>query len=302
MVKVAKRLEKFEYAIRDVVAVAQELEKKGKKITYLSIGDTAKYFVTPEHIKKAFEKAVNDNINYYVDSLGIFELRKAIAEFQNKEYNLRVSPDDVLITSGVSEAISFIYSGLIENNDEILIPGPSYPPFSSYALLVGGHPVEYKMEEENDWQPDIDDLRKKITKKTRGIVIISPNNPVGVLYNKKTIKEIIDIAGEHKIPLIADEIYEKFVYEGSFISTAREAKDVPVITFKGFSKTYKMTGLRLGSIIYHDPENVLADFEESIKKLARIRLCANAPSQMAAIAALQGPQDHVKKTLNELKN
>lgn len=301
-IKVAKRLEKFEYAIRDVVATAQELEKKGKTITYLSIGDTAKYFETPKHIKEAFNKAVNDNYNYYIDSLGDIDLRKAIAEVHKKDYNLDISYEDILITSGVSEAINFIYGGLIDINEEILIPGPSYPPFGSYAYLYGGIPVEYKMDEENEWQPDIDDLRNKITDKTRGIVVISPNNPVGVVYTEKMLKEIINIAGENNIPIISDGIYEKFVYKGSYISTASLAKDVPVITFKGFSKTYKMTGLRLGSILYHDPTDVLFEFKESIKKLARIRLCANAPAQKAAIAALKGPQDHIEQTLKELKN
>ncbi|MHA1378058.1 MAG: aminotransferase class I/II-fold pyridoxal phosphate-dependent enzyme [Candidatus Helarchaeota archaeon] len=301
-IEVAKRLEKFEYAIRDVVAVAKELERNGKKITYLSIGDTAKYFETPKHIKKAFNDAVNDNYNYYVDSLGNKDLRRAIAEIHKKDYNLNISPDDILITSGVSEAINFTYAGLLENNDEILIPGPSYPPFCSYALLFGGVPVEYKMDEENKWQPDIDDLGKKITDKTRGIVVISPNNPVGVVYTEKMLKEIINIAGEYNIPIISDGIYEKFVYDGSYISPAALSKDVPVITFKGFSKTYKMTGLRLGCIFYHDPTNVLTDFKESMKKLARIRLCANAPAQKAAIAALEGPQDHIKHTLDELRN
>ncbi|MFX1450377.1 MAG: aminotransferase class I/II-fold pyridoxal phosphate-dependent enzyme [Promethearchaeota archaeon] len=302
MVKVAKRLEKFEYAIRDVVAVARELEKKGKEITYLSIGDTAKYFETPEHIKNAYSKAISENFNYYIDSLGHFELRKVIAENQNKEYKLDLNPEDILITAGVSEAISFIYAGLLEKNSELLVPGPSYPPFISYCYFYDSQPIEYKLDEQNNWQPDIDDLRKKITNKTRGIVIISPNNPVGVLYNKKTLQEIINIAGEHKIPLICDDIYEKFVYEGSFISTASLAKDVPVITLKGFSKTYKMTGIRLGYIYYNDPLDNLTDLKESMKKLARIRLCANAPAQMAAIAALKGPQDHIKQMVNELKN
>lgn len=302
MVKVAKRLEKFEYAIRDVVAVARELEKKGKEITYLSIGDTAKYFETPVHIKNAYSKAISENFNYYIDSLGHFELRKVIAENQNKEYKLDLNPEDILITAGVSEAISFIYAGLLEKNSELLVPGPSYPPFISYCYFYDSQPIEYKLDEQNNWQPDIDDLRKKITNKTRGIVIISPNNPVGVLYNKKTLQEIINIAGEHKIPLICDDIYEKFVYEGSFISTASLAKDVPVITLKGFSKTYKMTGIRLGYIYYNDPLDNLADLKESMKKLARIRLCANAPAQMAAIAALKGPQDHIKQMVNELKN
>ncbi|MHA1301260.1 MAG: aminotransferase class I/II-fold pyridoxal phosphate-dependent enzyme [Candidatus Helarchaeota archaeon] len=300
--KVAKRLEKFEYAIRDVVTVAKKLEQKGRKITYLSIGDTAKYFPTPDHIKKAYNQAILDNYNYYVDSLGVFELRQAISEVQKRDYNLYVSPEDILITSGVSEGINFIYAGLLENNDEILIPGPSYPPFSSYALLFGGNPIEYKMDEQNNWQPDVDDIRKKITEKTRGIVIISPNNPVGVLYTEKTLKKIVNIAGEHKIPIISDDIYEKFVYEGRYVETASIAKDVPVITFKGFSKTYKMTGLRLGYIFYNDPSEELTEFKESIKKLARIRLCANAPAQIAAIAALKGPQEHIQKTVNELKN
>lgn len=302
MLKVAKRLEKFQYAIRDVVAIAKKLEEKGKKITYLSIGDPAQYFEIPENIKKAMIKAISEGYNYYFDSLGWYDLRKTIAETENRENNLNISPDDVLITSGVSEAISFIYAGLIEKDDELLVPGPSYPSFTSYSLLYDGTPIEYKLDEENEWQPDIDDLRNKVTDKTRAIVIVSPNNPVGVVYNKKTINEIINIAGEYKIPILCDEIYNKYVYEDSFVSTASQSKDVPVIILKGFSKTYKMTGLRIGYIYYHDPLNVLDNFKESIEKLARIRLCANAPAQIAAIEALKGPQDHVKKTVNELKN
>ena len=302
MVKVAKRLDKFTYAIRDVVAVAKKLENKGKEITYLSIGDTAKYFPTPDHIKKAYVDAINNDYNYYVDSLGDYELRTAITEFQKQNYNLEVSPDDVLISQGVSEGLNFVYAGLLEKGDDVLIPGPSYPPFRSYALLFDGNPIEYKMDEENNWQPDIDDLRKKVTDKTRGIVLISPNNPVGALYTEKTQKEIINIAGEHNIPIISDGIYEKYVYEGKYVETASLAKDVPVITLKGFSKTYKMTGLRLGCIYYSDPSEELSDFKEAIKKLARIRLCANAPVQKAAIAAIRGPQDHIQETVNELRN
>ncbi|NHI93252.1 MAG: aminotransferase class I/II-fold pyridoxal phosphate-dependent enzyme [Candidatus Lokiarchaeota archaeon] len=295
----AERLDKFTYAIRDIVAVASEFEKNGDKITYLSIGDPPKYdFDTPYHIKNALNQAILDGRNLYVDSEGINELREEIAKHESKNHG-KITIEDVLITSGVSEAIYFIYGSLLNPKDELLVPGPSYPPFISYANFFGAEPIEYQMDENDDWQPNIDDLRAKITEKTKSIVIITPNNPVGTVYSEKTLNEIKNIAGEHGIPIICDNIYEQIVYDEK--TPGIKTTDVPIINLSGFSKAYLMTGWRLGYIFYADPLNLLENFRQSVIKLARARLCANGPSQYAALAALRGPQDHVKEMINKLK-
>jgi len=192
-------------------------------------------------------------------------------------------------------------AALIDAGDEILLPGPTYPPYISYARFFGGKPVTYETVEENGWQPNIDDLRKKITEKTKGIVVINPNNPCGALYEEKVVKEIIDIAGEHDLPLLSDEIYDQIVFEKKLVSTAYLANDVPVIGLNGFSKAYLMTGWRLGYVYFCSKNNELQEVKQGIEKEARIRLCANTPVQKAGVAALNGPQDHVKETVRKLK-
>ncbi|NVM28219.1 MAG: aminotransferase class I/II-fold pyridoxal phosphate-dependent enzyme [Candidatus Helarchaeota archaeon] len=301
VISTTARIKTIEYAIRDVVAIAKELEEEGKKITYLSIGDPPKYdFDTPQHIKDALKKAVDEGENLYMDSLGLPELREAIAE-RSLANRISVTKEDILITSGVSEGIAFLLAALIEKKDELLLPGPSYPPWLSYTKFYDGSPVEYKLDEANDWQPDIDDIRQKITERTRGILILSPNNPVGVVYSEKHLLEIIDLAGEYQLPIIADEIYDQITYDKKFVSVARLAKDVPVIGLNGFSKAYLMTGWRLGYVYYCDPENYLDELKEDIKRMARIRLCANGPSQVAAISALRGPQGHISEMVAKLR-
>jgi alanine-synthesizing transaminase len=302
-IRSSARLKSIEYAIRDVVAVAQKLESNGKSVTYLSIGDPPKYFPTPRHIKDALIQAVNDDQNYYFDSLGLPELREAIAEKENKINKIPITMDDVLITEGVSEGILFVQSALINANkkDELLIPGPSYPPWLSFTNFYEGNPIEYQLDEENNWQPNIDDLRQKISEHTRGILLLSPNNPTGVIYSEKQLKAIADLAGEYQIPVISDDIYDRYTYDKKFISIASVAKDIPVIGLNGFSKTYLMTGWRLGYLFYHDPEHYLDEIREDINRLARIRLCASSPAQIAGVAALRGPQDHIKKVMQQLR-
>jgi len=192
-------------------------------------------------------------------------------------------------------------AALIDAGDEILLPGPTYPPYISYAKFFGGRPVTYETVEENGWQPNIDDLRKKITEKTKGIVVINPNNPCGALYEEKVVKEMIDIAGEHDLPLLSDEIYDQIVFEKKLVSTAYLANDVSVIGLNGFSKAYLMTGWRLGYVYFCSKNNELQELKQGIEKEARIRLCANTPVQKAGVAALNGPQDHVKETVRKLR-
>jgi tyrosine/nicotianamine family aminotransferase len=302
MVQITNRVRNIEYAIRDVVVQAKHLEKKGKKIIYLNIGDPVRFdFDTPEHIKQALAKAVEEGANWYAPSEGLLELREAICEKEKKVNRVDIQPDDVVVTHGISEGIQMIMAALVENGSEVLVPGPTYPPYLSYVKFFGGEPVAYETMEENGWQPNIDDLRSKVTSKTRAIVIINPNNPSGALYKEKVVREIINVAGEHDLVVISDEIYDRIVYTERFVSASFIAKDVPVIGLNGFSKTYLMTGWRLGYIYFHDSNEKLVELKECVKKEARIRLSANTPVQKAGVAALRGPQDHISKMVETLR-
>jgi aspartate/methionine/tyrosine aminotransferase len=277
------------------------MAKRGKKIYYLNIGDPVAFdFDTPRHVKQALAKAVEEGENAYAASEGLLELREAISQKEKRVNGLEISADKIIVTSGISEAIQMVMAALIDIGDEILLPGPTYPPYISYAKFFGGKPVTYETVEESGWQPNIDDLRSKISQKTRGIVIINPNNPCGALYGEKIVKQILDIAGEHKLPVLSDEIYDQITYEKKFVSTSRLAKDVPVIGFNGFSKAYLMTGWRLGYVYFHDQNGELEELKEFVEKEARIRLCVNTPVQKAGIAALNGPQTHIKEMIEKL--
>jgi tyrosine/nicotianamine family aminotransferase len=292
----------IEYAIRDIITPAREIAKTGKKIFYLNIGDPVAFdFHTPPHIRQALCKAVEEGANNYSPSEGLPELRQAIAEKERRINNVSFSAEDVVVTSGISEGIQMIMAALVDEGDEILLPGPAYPPYISYAKFFGGKPVTYEIMEEDTWQPNIDDLRKKISKKTCAVGIINPNNPCGALYGEKAVKQIIDIAGEHDLPVLSDEIYDQITYAENFSSTARLAEDVPVIGLNGFSKVHLMTGWRLGYLYFCDQDGRLKELEQCIEKEARIRICANTPVQKAGIAALNGPQDHVKNLVSKLR-
>ncbi len=302
-VKISERVRTIEYAIRDVIIYAKQLAKTGKKIYYLNIGDPVAFdFDTPQHVKQALMEAVEEGANTYSPSEGILELRQAISQKERRINGVDISADDVIVTAGISEGIQMLMAALIDIGDEILLPGPTYPPYISYAKFFGGKPVTYETVEENGWQPNIDDLRSKISEKTRGIVIINPNNPCGSLHEEKTVKDIVDLAGEYDVPVMSDEIYDQIIYEREFVSTARLAKDVPVIGLNGFSKVYLMTGWRLGYIYFHDQNNQLQELKQCVEKEARIRLCTNTPVQKAGVAALSGPQDHIRGMIEKLRD
>jgi tyrosine/nicotianamine family aminotransferase len=304
VIEPTKRVRTIEYAIRDVIPYAKQVAKTGKKIYYLNIGDPNAFdFDTPPHIKEALVKAVESGgkANAYSPSEGLPELREAISQKEKRVNDVAISPEDVIVTSGISEGIQMVMAALISPGDEILLPGPTYPPYISYARFFDGKPVTYKTNEENGWQPDIDDLRKKISNKTRAITIINPNNPCGALYESKVIKEILNLAGEHDITVLSDEIYDQIVFDKKFVSTAHLAKDIPVVGLNGFSKAYLMTGWRLGYLYFHNQQGRLKDLKDCVEKEARIRLCANTPVQKAGTEALNGPQDHLKTTVEKIK-
>ncbi len=299
--KVSSRVRDVEYAIRDIIVYARELERKGKDIIYLNIGDPVLYdFKTPKHIKEALTNAVLNDKNNYAPSEGVKELREAIAE-QERKKGLSANPEDVLVTNGVSEGVDMVMASILEPGDEILVPGPCYPPYSSYAKLYGGKPVEYSSIEEDGWMPDIDDLKAKINDKTVAITIINPNNPTGAVYNGKILKELVQVAAENDLYLICDEIYDRVVFDQEFVSIAKYAQDAPLIMLNGFSKVYLMTGLRLGYICMNSNCTMIDDLRENIPKLARVRIASNTPVQIAAVEALRGPQDHIRDMVSKLR-
>ena len=284
------------------MAYTEQLVKNGKKIYYLNIGDPAAFdFKTPQNVKDALSKAIEQDDNYYSASEGSADLREAIARKEKKVNNVDISADNVLITEGISEGIQMILGALVERGDEILFPGPTYPPYISYTRFFDGAPVAYETIEEEGWQPNLDDLRSKISDKTRALVIINPNNPTGAVYDRKMIQEMLDIAGEHGLLVISDEIYDQLTYEKEFVSTAYLSKDVPVVGLNGFSKVYQMTGWRLGYMYFKGEGKQLDELKQAVEKECRIRICANTPVQIAGAAALNGPQDFVKDIVDRLK-
>jgi len=288
-----------EYAIRDITLHARQYEKSGRKIIYLNIGDPVKYdFPTPDHIKKALIDAILNNFNYYADSEGILELRQAIVKKESLK-GLSITVEDVLVTNGISEGLDMVAASIVEPNSEILMPGPYYPPYASYVKFYGGKPIEFRLTE--DGTPDLDDIKSKITSKARALCIINPNNPTGEVFNSKNLKQLIDVAAEHDMYIICDEIYDKLVFDQEFTGIGKVAKDAAVILLNGFSKVYLMTGWRCGYICMNSDCQKLENIRNNIPKLARVRIAANLPVQKAAVAALQGPQSYIAKTVSKLK-
>lgn len=300
MNKISARLGRVEYAIRDIILHAREYQKKGNKLLYLNIGDPVAFdFKTPIHIKNALIDALNDNNDYYTESEGWPELRQSIVNKESGRKGLDLTSSDVLVTNGVSEGLDMVMGSIIEEKDEILLPGPYYPPYSSYAKFYGASIKEFKILDNG--HPDIDDVRKKINEKTKAICLINPSNPTGEIFDLKGLQSIIDIASENNLYIICDEIYDEIVFDDAFYAIGRVAKDAPVILLNGFSKTYCMTGLRCGYICMNNSSRQLDPLRENIFKLSRVRIASNFPVQIAANAALNGPQDHIPKMVQKLK-
>ncbi|MGA8856658.1 MAG: aminotransferase class I/II-fold pyridoxal phosphate-dependent enzyme [Candidatus Bathyarchaeia archaeon] len=300
--RASRRGQTVEYAIRDIMVKAEEVRRTGKKILYLNIGDPVKYgFETPLHIRDALKKAVDAGSNYYAASEGVKDLREAVAEKENSVNGAHVDPRNVMITQGISEAISFLMGAIVNPGDEVLLPGPSYSPYMTYVKFFDGKAVTYRTIEDRGWAPDLSDLESKVTARTRLILIINPNNPTGSVYSRNELSRILEIAASHHIPVAADEIYDRIVYDGGFTSVASIAKEVPLFGLNGFSKTYMMTGWRLGYLYLQDPGNEMKDVWDAVQRISRVRLCASTPIQFAGIEALRGPQGHINEMVSKLK-
>lgn len=295
----AERVNHIEYAIRELVIPAKKMEASGKKVIYMNIGDPVKAgFKTPEKSIKALLNAAKDGFNYYGDSEGEVVLRKAIVEREKNKNRIKLKKEDVIVTAGISEGIIFLSGALIDRKSEVLLPGPCYPPYSQYTNFFGGKPVFYKCDEENDWEPDLTDLRKKISKKTKYMLIINPNNPTGAVYSPKTVKKMIDIAAEHNLIVVSDEIYDSLVYNEEFKSTA-SLTNYPVLGLNGFSKSYLVPGWRVGCMYFANADERMDSLKEAILKQTRIRLCPNTVAQHAIASVIGSGED--KQLQKELK-
>ena len=297
--KVSKKVAGVEYAIRDIVLAARKVQQKGMQVDYLNIGDPVQFgFQPPNNVKQALIDAINKGENFYSSSEGLLELRQEIAKKENTK-GLSITSEEILVTNGVSEGLDMVISSIVEDGDEVLLPGPYYPPYASYVRLHGGIPVEFAVDLNNS-TPDIDDIKSKITSKTVAICLISPNNPTGVVFNEKSLKELVDIANQNNLYIICDEIYDQIIFDEKFVGIGKVAGDSPVIVLNGFSKVHLMSGWRIGYIAFNQSSK-LDELKENLPKLARVRIATSLPVQHAALESLRGPQDYINNFVSEIK-
>ncbi|MDD4668907.1 MAG: aminotransferase class I/II-fold pyridoxal phosphate-dependent enzyme [Candidatus Methanomethylophilus sp.] len=301
-IRASRRSLGMNYAIREVTVPAAAAAARGLKMYNFNIGDPNKWdFETPEYFEEALRQAVDNTDNGYGDSQGNLNLREAIVDREFQKNGIHVDSGDVYVTSGVSECINVMMGAMIEPGDEVLVPGPGYPSYEQYIRFYEGMPVPYRMIEEEDWKPDIDMMRNRITNRTKAIVVINPNNPTAAVYSEKELRAIGDLAAEYDIPLISDEIYDKIVFDAKFFSLSRLSSDVPRVILNGFSKVNLMPGWREGYCYFMDEKGLMDEVRQGMMKQFRARICANVPCQEAARASLQGPQDYVVDMNRKLK-
>lgn len=289
----SRKLQNVLYEIRgEALAEADRLEAEGHTILKLNTGNPAVFgFEAPFQIVRDMIEAV-PTAHGYSDSKGIMSARRAVVyRYEQVPGFPPFTPEDVFLGNGVSELITMTMQALLDEGDEVLIPAPDYPLWTAMTSLGGGTPVHYVCDEDNGWQPDIEDIRAKITDRTKAIVVINPNNPTGAVYSRELLQQIVDVAREHSLLLLADEIYDRILFDDAeHISLATLAPDLLCLTFNGLSKTYRVAGYRSGWLVITGPQRHASGFLEGINLLASTRLCPNVPAQHAVQAALSGVQ------------
>ncbi|MCB9210063.1 MAG: aminotransferase class I/II-fold pyridoxal phosphate-dependent enzyme [Ignavibacteriales bacterium] len=299
-ISAAVRTNNITYAVRDILLIANEVAKTGKEMLYLNIGDPNIYdFEPPRHMIEDTYKAMLANHNGYSPSSGIKTALDAIG--RNAEKKGIKNIQDMFITTGASEAIDICLTSLVNQGENILTPTPGYPLYTAIQSKLQMYENPYFLDESNNWQPDINDIKSKINDKTRAIVLINPNNPTGSNYSLDALNQIIDLALEHNLVIFADEIYDKLLMDGvKHTSIASLNSEVPVITFGGLSKNYMVPGFRIGWGIISGNGARLKSYIEAINKILRSRLSANHPEQFSIVGALEGPQDHLDVAMQKL--
>lgn len=286
---VAPRASNIEYAIRDVVVPALELEKMGHQILKLNIGDPIAYpgLPTPQHMVDAYIQALQDGKNGYSHSYGLPELRAAIARDESRK-GWNAQPSDVYVCHGVTEALQILFASVLTEGDKVLAPGPHYPPYMAYPQMYGAQTVEYKLQPNNGWKIDLEDIEAKMDSSVRLLVLINPNNPCGSVAGQEEIEHLLSIA--RKWPncmIVADEIYDGLDFTGHQRSVASLSNDVPVISLNGVSKVYYAPGWRIGYLSIHDPTQRLLNVRDGIERMLRSRLCASTPAQYGYLCGLE---------------
>jgi alanine-synthesizing transaminase len=285
------------YDIRGpIMDAARRMEDEGHKIIKLNIGNLAPFgFDSPDEIQQDMIRNLPNSAGYS-DSKGIFAARKAVMHETQRQGIKGVNLDDIYLGNGASELIVMATNGLLNDGDELLLPAPDYPLWTAAASLSGGTPVHYLCDESNGWMPDVADIRAKITPRTKGIVVINPNNPTGALYSRELLEQIVALAREHELVIFADEVYDKVLYDGAVHTPiASLSQDVLTLTFNSLSKSYRSCGYRAGWMVISGDKKNAGDYIEGLNMLSNMRLCANVPGQWAIQTALGGYQ-----SINEL--
>ncbi len=286
------KLDNVCYDIRGpVMDEAVKMESEGQRILKLNIGNPAPFgFTAPDEVIRDMMYNLRE-CEGYSDSKGMFSARKSIMQYCQLKGIKGVDIGDIYLGNGVSELITMAMQGLLDNGDEILVPSPDYPLWTASVTLAGGNAVHYMCDEQNEWNPDIDDIKKKITPNTKGIVIINPNNPTGALYSDEILKEIVEIARQNELILFADEIYDRLVMDGlTHTALASLAPDVPCVSFNGLSKSHRVAGFRVGWMVISGDKKKIKGYIEGLNLLSSMRLCSNVPAQSIVQTALGGIQ------------
>lgn len=290
--KKSSKLDNVLYDVRGpVVDEAARMESEGVRILKLNIGNPAPFgFRTPDEVVQDMRQQLPE-CEGYSDSRGLFSARKAIMQYAQLNHLPNVGLDDIYTGNGVSELINLCMQAIIETGDEILIPSPDYPLWTACATLAGGTPVHYLCDEEAEWNPDIDDIRRKVTPRTKAIVIINPNNPTGAVYSREVLEEIVEIARQNQLMILSDEIYDRLIMDGyAHVPIASLAPDLFCITFSGLSKSHMIAGYRIGWMVMSGNKRCARDLIEGINMLSNMRLCSNVPAQSIVQTALGGHQ------------
>jgi len=306
-INAAQRSLNIEYAIRDVVVPATELEAQGHSIIKLNIGDPIAYpgLPTPAHMVEAFTDALNNGRNGYSPSYGLPELREAIAN-DEKQKGWPATSDDVYVCHGVTEALQILFQATLEAGNQVLAPGPHYPPYMAYPQMYGAETIEYALDAHDGWTLDFDDIEEKMNANVRLFVLINPNNPTGAVIGKEEIERLLTILEAWPdCILVADEIYDGLDFSNRQVSAASCSKLTPVVTMNGVSKVYYAPGWRIGYMAIHDPKTTMASIRDGIERILRSRLCASTPAQLGFLAGLNQDRSWMKeysKTVKERRD
>jgi alanine-synthesizing transaminase len=302
MITPSRRTANFNYAIRNIVHAAEKLERSGRRVTYLNIGDPQAFgFRPPPNVIEAVQRALRDSFTGYAHSAGLFEARQSVANYATG-LGAPTNPGEVLITSGASEAADLVLSALVDRGDEVLLPAPGYPLYSAILNKLGAVPRYYKLHDGNSWQPSVEEVREAVNAKTRAIVLINPNNPTGSIVPDETVSQLLEVAAEHELLVISDEVYRElcFVSAPTSASIIADRLKLPLITLESLSKTHMIPGWRVGWMRFTHAEQ-MQQLIAAITRLASGRLCSPTPTQYAVRPALEGENSYLQEFTTEIK-